>query len=216
MTTMHVDATELNLRSQPVVQTDTLIASLPFGQVVEVLGNAPVAGWKSIRTQIGGTTMDGFVAGARLREPVSAMKEALIAETATQWERFDRGEGPENVAPFAGFVGEMWQAIGMDHDGMDRGQPWSAAFISFVARRAGYNGFKFAAAHATYIHDSIVKRQAGQASPFWGFRLNEHAPVLGDMVCRNRSGGSINLHGRQGTTASSAIATLLFKWAFDL
>jgi hypothetical protein len=191
MATMHVDGTELNLRREPVVRSDTLIASLPFGHAVDVLGDAPVAGWKSVRTQIGGTAATGFVAGDRLREPASAMKEALIAEAAAQWERFDRGQGPENVDPFAGFVGEMWRAIGMNLDGRDRDQPWSAAFISFVARRAGYNGFKFAAAHATYIHDSIVKRQAGQDSPFWGFRLNEHSPVLGDLVCRNRSGGTI-------------------------
>ena len=191
MTTLHVSATALNLRREPVMQPDTLIASLPFGQAVEVLGNAPVAGWKSVRTQIGGTTMDGFVAGARLREPVSAMKEALIAETAAQWERFDRGQGPENVLPFAGFVGEMWRALGMDFDGRDRGQPWAGAFISFVARRAGYEGFKFSANNATYVHDSIAKRLARQASPFWGFRANEHAPALGDLVCRNRSVGAV-------------------------
>jgi hypothetical protein len=191
MAAMHVDATQLNLRREPIVRSDTLIASLPFGHAVEVVGDAQVAGWKSVRTQIDGATVSGFVAGARLREPVSARKEALIAEAAAQWERFDRGSGPENVNPFAGFVGEMWQALGIDFDGRDRNQPWSAAFISFVARRAEYDGFKFAAAHARYIHDSIVKRQAGEDSPFWGFRLNEHAPLLGDLVCRNRSGGRI-------------------------
>ena len=191
MTIMHVDATELNLRSEPRVHVETLVASLPFGHPVDVVGDASVAGWKSVRTQVGGATVPGFVAGSRLRAPVSARKEALIAEASAQWERFDRGQGPENVSPFAGFVGEMWQALGMDLDGRDRRQPWSAAFISFVARRAQYDGFKFAAAHARYIHDSIVKRQAGESSPFWGFRLNEHAPLLGDLVCRNRSGGTI-------------------------
>jgi hypothetical protein len=83
----------------------------------------------------------------------------------------------------------MWQAIGMDLDGRDRDVPWSAAAISFMVRNAGetfprYRRFRFAAAHARYIHSSIVKRQAGDGdTPFWGQRLHELRPQLGDMVC---------------------------------
>ncbi len=81
----------------------------------------------------------------------------------------------------------MWQALGMDLDGKDRDQPWSAAFISFVVRNAGYQGFRFAAAHARYIHNAIVNQQQGAvAAPFWGFRLTEHRPKLGDLVCQWR------------------------------
>jgi hypothetical protein len=75
----------------------------------------------------------------------------------------------------------------MDLDGKDKDVPWSAAFISFVVRNAGYQGFRFAAAHSRYIHDAIVKRQQGVAeAPFWGFRLSEHRPTLGDLVCQWR------------------------------
>ena len=145
-----------------------MIASLPFGHAVEVIGDAAVAGWKSVRTQLDGLSVSGVVAGDHLREPASEMKEALIAEAAAQWERFDRGQGPEAVDPFAGYVGEMWRALGMQLDGRDTDQPWSAAFISFVARRAGYEGFKFAAAHASYIHND--RQEAGRPGfPVLGF-----------------------------------------------
>ena len=191
MDVMHVRSLELNLRREPVVRPDTLIASLPFGHAIEVLGDAPVDGWKRVRSSVAGSSVVGFVAGKHLREPVSPMKEALITEAAAQWERFDRGHGPENIEPFAGFVGEMWQALGRDLDGRDRDEPWSAAFISFIARRAGYADFPFSAAHATYIHAAIMHRQRNRDAPFWGFRLSEDAPALGDLVCRNRSGGTI-------------------------
>jgi hypothetical protein len=93
----------------------------------------------------------------------------------------------ENEDPFFLFIGEMWQALGADFDGKDRDVPWSAAFISFVVRNAGYQGFRFAAAHSRYIHDAIVKRRQGVAeAPFWGFRLSEHRPELGDLVCQWR------------------------------
>ncbi|MEZ5866751.1 MAG: DUF2272 domain-containing protein [Geminicoccaceae bacterium] len=169
-----------------------MITSLPFGHEVEVTGDAQVPGWKSVNTEINGGNLSGFVSGKHLRPPVSSRKEALIAEAAAQWQRFDRGQGPEEVDPYAGFVGEMWHAIGWNRDGRDRSDPWSAAFISFIARRAGYDDFAFSAAHATYIHDAITKRQAGRDASFWGFRLNEHSPALGDLVCRNRSNGTIN------------------------
>ena len=86
----------------------------------------------------------------------------------------------------------MWQAIGQDLDGKDRDVPWSAAAISFIVRQAGtefetYRRFKFAAAHSRYLHDSIVKRNAAdQRAPFWGFRLHERRPAIGDIVARWR------------------------------
>src|SRR4029077_20034920 len=64
--------------------------------------------------------------------------------------------------------------------------PWSAAFISFCVRNAGIIGFMFAAAHARYIHDSIVKKNAGTAAPFWGFRITEQKPSLGDIIAQWR------------------------------
>lgn len=187
MPNMHVAATSLNLRSQPRVAPGNIVASLDLGHPVTTTGGVEGDGFQPLTTELNGSMVSGFASAALLRAAVSPAKEALIREAASQWIRFERGAGKENVDPFAGFVGEMWAAIGLDLDGRDRDQPWSAAFISFVVRRAGYTGFKFAAAHARYIHDSIIKRQRGEASPFWGFRIAEHTPSPGDMVCRWRA-----------------------------
>nr|WP_281357727.1 DUF2272 domain-containing protein [Aromatoleum diolicum] len=86
----------------------------------------------------------------------------------------------------------MWRAIGLDLDGKDRDTPWSAAAISFMVRNAAerfpkYAKFKFAASHSRYMHASIVKRNAGDMDvPFWGFRLHEKRPEIGDIVGRWR------------------------------
>jgi hypothetical protein len=94
----------------------------------------------------------------------------------------------------------MWKAIGMNLDGRDRDMPWSAAAISFMVRNAGkalatseYPNFRFAAAHARYVNDSIKKRKANdQQTPFWGFDLHEKRPRLGDIVCKSRAGNNID------------------------
>jgi hypothetical protein len=101
--------------------------------------------------------------------------------------RFERGLSKE-FQVFK-FVGEMFHKLGTNLDGRDRDVPWSAAAISFFVRSAGplYSNFKFAAAHAKYIHDSIVKLESNnQTTPFWGFRLHKRRPQLGDLICKWR------------------------------
>jgi hypothetical protein len=185
VTVQRVNLDVLNLRASPV--NGQILAELPRGQEVDVTGNSGTSGWVNVTTMLGGNQLNGVVAAHRLRDPVSAPKEKLMSAAVDEWLLFDKGTGRENDSPFFKHVGDMWNAIGLNLDGRDRDQPWSAAFISFCVRSAGYTGFKFAAAHARYIHDSIVKKLAGTASPFWGWRITEQKPELGDLVCQWRT-----------------------------
>jgi hypothetical protein len=189
MATKHVSSDALNLRSDPQVADGNISAVLVKGQPVDVVGPAAAQGWVEVDANVAGVVRRGFVSARLLRDPVSEAKERLISGAVAEWLRFDRGAGLEHVAPFHSFVGEMWRAIDQNLDGRDRDQPWSAAFISWIVRRAGpeYAGFRFAAAHSRYINDSIRKREAGASSPFWGFRLHEHKVGLGDLVCQWRT-----------------------------
>lgn len=195
MTKKIVDIEALNFRSTPDSSTLTnRIGILHLGQPVEEIGPATKPGWLEIEAEIEGTTKRGVVKAeidglSSLRETVSAEREALVAQAIKEWVRFEKGQGLEFTDPFFKFVGEMWRAIGQpDLDGKDRDVPWSAAAISFMVRHAGnaapkYNKFKFAASHARYMHDSIVKRKANDTTvPFWGFRLHEKHPEIGDIV----------------------------------
>lgn len=191
----HVASKTLNLRSEPKVKPSTLIVSLPFGQPVTVDGPSTRAGWHQVTTTYQGKTHKGHVSGRLLRDPASSMVEKTLAAGAAEWDRFERGKGKEHTAPFFRFVGEMWDQIpGFQHlDGTDRGTPWSAACISFIIRKAGYENFEFAAAHARYIHEAIVARESSDTTKdFWGFRLKEHKPQLGDIVCRKRTSAKID------------------------
>lgn len=86
-------------------------------------------------------------------------------------------------------VGVYWAHIGRDDlDGRDHEWPWSAAFISWVMRQAGAKGrFAYSASHATYISKAIRDRnQANTSALYWGFRLSECKPQVGDLVCWDR------------------------------
>lgn len=88
-------------------------------------------------------------------------------------------------------VGTYWkEGTDLSWTGQDRDVPWSAAFISYVMRRAGVPNFRFSEWHATYIRDSILARRQGREdAPFWGYRLDERAPQVGDLVGYAREGG---------------------------
>lgn len=197
MSAKFVDLEALNLRSEPLTVPATRIGVLHLGQRVEEQGPAAAAGWLKVRAKTDGELRDGVVKGEidgrpSLREPVSAAREALVAEAIGEWLRFEKGLGLEHHDPFFRFVGQMWQAIGLALDGKDRDTPWSAAATSFMVRNAAgtipkYGGFRFAPSHSKYMHDSIVKRKAADTGvPFWGFRLHERRPQIGDIVGRWR------------------------------
>lgn len=188
MADMIVDVESLNFRSAPENAPDTLRGQVFLGQRLAEVEDSGVDGWVSCRGEVDGREEAGFVKREFLRKPLSRSREALAASVHREWVRFRRGTGLEHVAPFAGFVGEMWQKVGLNLDGTDRDQPWSAAAVSFMVRNAGrkYGKFRFAASHSRYIHHAIRAREAEDRSvPFWGFRLNEAKPRVGDIICKD-------------------------------
>lgn len=174
----------LNLRSTPHKLPGNIMLSLPLAQEVDVINSPGGEQYWEVETMVNGQQKQGFVSSAYLRAPLSEPKESIIREAVKEWIFFKRGNAQENVAPFFKRVGDYWEAIGLHLDGKDRSQPWSAAFISFIAREAGYSDFRFSDSHDKYILDAKAKRNANNSSaPFWLFKLNEHKPQLGDIVC---------------------------------
>lgn len=89
-------------------------------------------------------------------------------------------------------VGRYWkEGTGLNYDGGDRAVPWSAAFISWLYKKAGAGDrFVYNSSHSKYITDSIANRKNGNLkAAFVGYRLNELSPKIGDMVCYSRQSG---------------------------
>lgn len=181
----------LRLRSGP---NGAIIRELTIAEPVVDLGPAAIEGWRNVRTAID----EGAVFGKYLREPGRPEVEALIRAAVDEWLRFAKGRGDEKVDPYRGYVREMWAAIGEPYDGAStypNGEevPWSAAFISWVVRRAGpaYANFQFASSHSVFVNNAIKARVTGRTDkPFWGYRITEQRPELGDIIQRNRGKGA--------------------------
>lgn len=89
-------------------------------------------------------------------------------------------------------VQDYWESVGRgDLDGTDEDWPWSAAFISWVMQQAGAGDrFESSASHSTYIADAVASRKRGDRNAaFAGYRLDEYAPQVGDLVGYSRQSG---------------------------
>ena len=195
-----VNVETVNLRSVASTDANAPIGALMLGQSVDDLGDGP-PGWHHVRVQQGRKKLEGFsvegLADSRfkwttakrptLRDPAAPAREALVAAAVEQWLRFDKGSGQEDVEPYSGFIGKMWQAFGENYTGKTN-VPWSAVAISLMVRNAaqnfsGYAEFKESAGHSRYIWDAIKKAASGDTSaPFWGVRLPMARPQVGDII----------------------------------
>lgn len=193
MTHKIVNIEALNIRSRPLADPSNLRGVLHLGQTLTAFDEDPGADWINVKALVRNIEVTGYVKRVvndvlSLREPATAPREALAGKAIEQWLRFDRGQGKEHDKPYSSYVGEMWRSIKLNFDGSDRNMPWSAAFISFIVRQTAtetgsYANFKFASSHSRYLHDSIVKKASSDTSvPFWGYRLDEKMPQVGDIV----------------------------------
>ncbi len=181
----------LRLRAAP---NGTIIRDLTIGEQVIDLGDTSEEGWRNVR--IGAE--EGAVFGKYLRRPGRPEIEALLHSAINEWLRFEKGRADEKADPYYKYVREMWAAIGEPYDGRSlypNGEevPWSAAFISWVVRKAGtaYQNFQFAASHSVFVNNAIKARVTNRLDkPFWGYRITEERPELGDIVQRNRGAGA--------------------------
>ncbi len=176
----------VNFRAAPMGE---ILRELTIGEPLLDLGAADAEGWR--RVALGGAR--GVVHRRYLRAPRAPEVETLLARAIEEWLRFDKGRGDAASAPYCGYVGDMWELLGLPHDGRSRGPsgepiPWSAAFVSFVVARAGpaYRGFKASGMHSVFVHDAIRARFLDLGDrPFWGYRPSERRPEIGDIVQRN-------------------------------
>ena len=188
-----------------------LMGSTPDAQRAEMrkvllAGNAPVA-YTVIAVLNGGTVNDEDIllyrpdGGAWARGLVQAtagLREAIVAVAMQEWDWFGRQEvdvtghkslpgkqedsddGSERVALY-------WrEGVGEPGiTGKDRNQYWSAAFISYVMFKAGASAlFRRSDHHQEYIYAAMVAaRDKRNDYGYWGARLEDHAPELGDLIC---------------------------------
>lgn len=211
----------LRLRDKP---NGRIIRDLTISDPVADLGSASEDGWRRVKAG----TDQGVVYGKYLRDPVRREVEALLRTTIDEWLRFDKGRAHETTDPYHRYVREMWAQLGEPYDGRSRyanGEevPWSAAFISWVVYRASeatggaYDNFQFSTQHSVFVNNAIKARVTSRAEkPFWGYRITEKKPELGDIIQRNRGNGNYSFSYAENHTSYSSHSDIVVEVTPDV
>lgn len=96
-----------------------------------------------------------------------------------------------------GYLLDYWKSVGfnftpqqMQSKDVQSAYPWSSAFISFLFLKAGANSrFPYSSSHSGYFQQAKANRNNKNAS-LRGFRINEYAPKVGDIVVYSRKDGA--------------------------
>jgi hypothetical protein len=71
----------------------------------------------------------------------------------------------------------------------NKNQPWSAAFISWIARTAGAgDAFPYSPGHVTYIVQALKEAKSPSGGKFVARRHTQYTPKVGDLIaCERRT-----------------------------
>lgn len=152
-----------------------------------------------------------------LHSRTTSFKQRVKEIAEQEWRFFCQGQKKEYEYGYYQRVGDYWrEGVGIGYrDGRDTQHPWSAAFISWVMKKAGAGDkFKYSSWHSDYITDAIQKRESNDSSAsFKGYKLNEIAPQVGDLVCfsSGEDKGKVNYNttGRYRAHCDIVVATKL-------
>jgi hypothetical protein len=121
---------------------------------------------------------------------IQSLRANMVKIAQQEWQRWGRGTIKESDPKMRSVLQEYWKTgAGQARTEANwwSATPWSAAFISWVIKKAGGgNAFRYSAAHASYIKAAKDNRAANNGNPFRAYRINEISPQPGDLVCACR------------------------------
>ncbi|MBB3660008.1 hypothetical protein FHX15_005277 [Rhizobium sp. BK650] len=112
-----------------------------------------------------------------------------------QYALWDKGKLSETQSRALPMLQDYWKTgLGISYSSAQLASPafqkahyWSAAFISWVMRKAGAgSAFKYAASHSVYFVAARKNRAENNSNPFKAYRPTEIAPRPGDLICNWR------------------------------
>lgn len=134
-------------------------------------------------------------AGPALVEPpagLPALRANIVRVALQEWERWARGAIKEDDPRMRAVLEDYWRTgarAPRSEATWWASVPWSAAFISWVMRKAGAgSAFVYSAGHSYYTYAAKQNRLVNNDNPFKAYRVTEAVPRPGDLVCKSRAG----------------------------
>lgn len=129
----------------------------------------------------------GAGSSMELEAPTEAktLRERIVEIAESEWLAWRKGSIKENEAAAGPLLKRYWDAV--DPNTYHRPEePWSAAFVSYVIKKAGppQGAFTYSSNHTVYI--MAAKKANREAGKFQAFPIAQAVLEPGDIVCHGR------------------------------
>lgn len=140
------------------------------------------------------TVVGGVVLVYIKRRGISRVAQKAISIAQSEYEEWNKDgkKRKESDSSMYDNIKDYWQEGAETFWSKSKmiNEAWSAAFISYVMKRAGAGiNFKYSPSHSVYIRDAIKNKKEGNKNPFKGYRPEEKKVEKGDLVCYARQKG---------------------------
>lgn len=183
---LRVGSLQANFRLGPGLD-QRILAVLPAGHALATDG-AAIQGWQPCTTRLDGQPLQGFVSTRLLRAPINPEVDRLVEAAGAEFRDFNFGDRKETELESLARIKTYWKSFGTYAPPGDK-EAWSAAFISFLVKRAELEkSFLFSGRHTDYLSDSKQAALAKDASrAYWAVPLAKAAVRIGDLVAAYRT-----------------------------
>ena len=130
---------------------------------------------------------------ASLPSPLSlAVRMNAVALAVQEWNRWKQGKTKESDPKMRPVIEDYWRTgVGYKPSKPNwwSAVPWSAAFISWLMRKAGAGKhFKYSGGHSYYTAAAKQNALQNNSNMFKAFPIGKVTPRVGDLVCKSRAG----------------------------
>ena len=186
------------------------------GAVDQEWGWSSIANWfkPSTSTTSPITTYSPSVSSGSYAVPTSpgvSIRNNAVAIANAEWNRWRQSSIKESDPGMRSVLEDYW----LTGTGSKRYEsswwsavPWSAAFISWVMKKAGAGSdFSYSASHSVYTAAAKENALQNNSNLFKAYRITQVAPRLGDIVCKDRGSGATYDNIKPGMSTHCDIVT---------
>ena len=152
--------------------------------------------WKSWEAEVGSNGNGVRAYAPRASTSAYELRNNIALTAAQEWQRWGKGAIKECDAGIRSVLEDYWRTgVGSvpNVSSYCSSVPWSAAFISWVMRKAGASSaFKYSGRHTDYVGAAKQNRVSNSSNPFKAYHISEVSPRVGDLVCLQRNSSGVS------------------------
>jgi hypothetical protein len=134
---------------------------------------------------------------------IVTLRNNIVIVALGEWARWNYGNRTEDETEMQSVILQYWKE-GVNINQTDISAAWSAAFVSFVMKKAGGDllSFPYSSGHSIYSYHTKLNRVNNTPDRFKAYHISEIKPMPGDIIVSQRENSGLSYDTLDGTFKS--------------